>query len=71
MTTHGGKREGSGRRPVDPALKKMPIFLKLPQWMLDWMATREENRAELIEQALMKVHKLTPPMVHTTTPKSD
>lgn len=71
MTTHGGKRQNAGRHPTAPHLKKMPVLIKLPKWMLDWMATREENRAELIEHALMTVHKITPPMVHTTTPKSD
>jgi len=50
---------GAPKKP--PALKKMPISVKLPQWLLDWMAEQEESRAVLIEDALCKRHKLKPP----------
>lgn len=59
--TKGGKREGAGRPPASPDLKKEAISLKLPRWLLDWMATREESRAVLIEQALIEKHGLKPP----------
>lgn len=57
----GGKREGAGRKPAALNLKKMPIAVKLPQWLLDWMDTRPESRAVLIEDALRKRHKIKPP----------
>ena len=57
----GGKREGAGRKPTAPNLKKMPIAVKLPQWLLDWIDTRDESRAVLIEDALKRRHKIKPP----------
>jgi len=59
--TTGGKREGAGRKPTAPHLKKMPIAVALPQWLLDWMGTQAESRAVLIEEALRKRHKIKPP----------
>ena len=58
--TLGGKREGAGRKPTPPHLKKMPISVKLPQWLLDWLDTQEASRAVVIEDALKKQHKLKP-----------
>ena len=57
----GGKREGAGRPPAPPMLKKEPISLKLPRWLIDWMDAQPESRAVLIEEALSKAHKLRPP----------
>lgn len=59
--TVGGKREGAGRKPSAPQLKKMPIAVALPRWLLDWMDTQAESRAVLIEEALRKRHKIKPP----------
>lgn len=57
----GGKRPGAGR-PLSPApLLKIPISLKLPRWLIEWMATREESRAVLIEKSLRHLHKIKPP----------
>lgn len=59
----GGAREGSGRKPVSPALKKVPYNTKLPAWLKSWLndPTREESGPVLIEEALRKVHKLRQP----------
>jgi hypothetical protein len=57
----GGPREGAGRKPSPANLKKNMISIKLPQWLLDWMAEQNESRAVLIEEALKKVHKLKEP----------
>ena len=57
----GGKREGAGRPPAPPMLKKEPISVKLPKWLIEWMDGQHESRAVLIEEALRKVHKLRPP----------
>ena len=69
MGMKGGKQPGAGRPPTAPHLKKMPIAIKLPQWLLDWMATQAESRAVLIEDALCKRHKIKPPQKekHGTT----
>jgi hypothetical protein len=54
----GGKRSGAGR-PRSPAhLLKIPISLKLPRWLIEWMATQPKSRAILIEKALCEIHKI-------------
>ena len=57
----GGARQGAGRKPSPPELKKEPISLKLPRWLIEWMDKQEESRAVLIEEALKRRHKLKPP----------
>lgn len=34
--------------------------LRLPEWLVQWMAEQPETPAELIEAALLKAHKLRP-----------
>jgi hypothetical protein len=57
----GGARQGAGRKPSPPELKKEPISLKLPRWLIEWMDEQDESRAVLIEDALKRRHKLKPP----------
>lgn len=57
----GGARLGAGRKPVPPQLKKMPISIKLPKWLIDWLDGQEESRANLIEEALRREHGIGPP----------
>lgn len=57
----GGKREGAGRPLTPPLLKKAPISLKLPRWLIEWMDDQTESRAVLIEDALKRRHKINPP----------
>jgi len=57
----GGARQGAGRKPAPPALKKMPVSLKLQRWLIEWLDTQPESRAVLIEEALIRRHKLKPP----------
>ena len=42
-------------------LRKEPILVKLPKWLLEWMDAQPESRAVLIEDAICKRHKLKPP----------
>jgi len=56
----GGARQGAGRKPSPPELKKEPISLKLPRWLIEWMDKQDESRAVLIEEALKRRHKLKP-----------
>ena len=57
----GGKREGSGRKPSPPELLKVPVSIKFPRWLIEWMDTQPESRAVLIEAALKRQHKIKPP----------
>jgi len=41
-------------------LKKEPISIKLPRWLIEWMNAQPESRAVLIENAIRKQHKLKP-----------
>lgn len=50
---------GAPHKP--PALVKVPVGLKLPRWLLDWMRQQDQSMAVLIEDALCKWHKLKPP----------
>lgn len=57
----GGERQGAGRKPAPPMLKKAPVSLKLPRWLIEWMDSQPESRAVLIEDALKRRHKLKSP----------
>ena len=59
----GGKREGAGRKTVRPDLKKEHSKARISQWVLDWLDEHrgEGSRGELLEAALIEVHKLKAP----------
>jgi hypothetical protein len=61
LKNSGGKRAGSGRKPAHPALLKIPIAIKLPRWLIEFLDAQESSRAVLIETALMRQHKIKPP----------
>lgn len=48
-------------KPVE--LVKIPVGLKLPRWLVEWLQDAGPSKAFLIEQALCEKHKLTPPKV--------
>jgi len=50
-----------GRPPAPPGLRRVNVPLRLPEWLVRWMAEQAETPAELIEAALLKAHKLRPP----------
>ena len=50
-----------GRPPAQPGLRRVNVPLRLPEWLVQWMAEQPETPAELIEAALLKAHKLRPP----------
>lgn len=50
-----------GRPPASPGLRRINVPLRLPEWLVQLMAEQPETPAELIEAALLKVHKLRPP----------
>ena len=51
----------AGRKASPPELKKIPVGVKLPRWIVEWMRARPESQAVLIEEALKARHKLKPP----------
>jgi len=48
---------GSGRKPSPPELKKIPVGMKLPRWLVEWMREQPNSQSVLIEDAICKVHK--------------
>ena len=58
----GGKRLGAGRKPVPAELKKMPISIKLPKWLIDWLDEQGDSRPNVIERALCQQHGIQPPV---------
>ena len=59
----GGKREGAGRPRSPKMLKKRPVSIRLPEWLIQWMDNQPgTNRAVLIEESLQKLHKIKPPV---------
>ena len=57
----GGARQGAGRKPAPPMLKKEPVSLKLPRWLIEWIDRQPDSRAVLIEDAIIRRHNLKPP----------
>lgn len=51
--THGGKREGSGAKPLPPGEKKLQYATKLPQDVIAYLRSRE-NAAVTIERTLRR-----------------
>jgi len=54
------KKAGRPKAPLN--LKKMPISLKLPKWLIDWLDSQDQSRAVLIEKALIKNYKIHKPL---------
>ena len=50
-----------GRPPAPPGLRRVNVPLRLPTWLVQWIAEQSETPAELIEAALLKAHKLRQP----------
>ena len=57
----GGPREGAGRKAPPAHLERVALPLRLPRWLAEWIDAQEGTRAEVIEEALLKAHKLKPP----------
>lgn len=57
--TAGGKRTGAGRPAAPDNLKRVPVSIRLPQWLIDELP--DQGRGELIEQSLCKTLKLRAP----------
>ena len=58
----GGKRLGAGRKPVPAELKKMPISIKLPKWLIDWLDEQGDSRPNVIEGGVCQQPGIQPPV---------
>lgn len=56
MTNHGGKRPGSGRKKLDPKLKKKMVTFRLAQDVVEYLNSCNKPKSQVIEEALRK-HK--------------
>ena len=61
MSGRGGAREGPGRPPLPPELKKIPVAYKLPRWMVEWLRAQDKTATRLIEDAVIAQYGLKPP----------
>lgn len=52
---------GAGRPKLSPELKKKQVNLKMSPWVNEWLNAQQQSKAALIEQAIVKHYKLTPP----------
>jgi hypothetical protein len=50
-----------GRPPAPPGQRRVNIPVRLPEWLADWIDAQPGTRADTIEAALLKAHKLKPP----------
>lgn len=50
-----------GRPPAPPSMRRVNVPLRLPEWLVQWMAEQPETPAKLIEAALLLAHKLRGP----------
>lgn len=57
-----------GRPYLPPLLLKIPVPLKLPRWLKEWMDSRPESRAKLIEVALINHFSLHSKIPELPTP---
>ena len=57
----GGAREGAGRKPAAPHLERVAVPVRLPRWLAEFVDAQEGTRADVIEAALLKAHKLKAP----------
>ncbi|SFO08919.1 hypothetical protein [Xenorhabdus japonica] len=61
LELRGGKRAGAGRPPIDKNLRKMPVTIKIPKWIIDWLNEQPETKVRLIENAIIKHYNISPP----------
>ena len=51
----------AGRPPIASHLQRVSVPLRLPRWVVEWIDAQEGTRADVIEAALLKAHKLKGP----------
>ncbi len=61
LAIDGDMTEVSDVTRADPDERVGLNGYRLPQWMMDWLATHPEPAEELIERALIKTYDIKPP----------
>ena len=62
--SRGGKREGAGRpmgSTMSDQLKRNQYSTRLPLWLINWLKGQSSSQSQVIEDALIKTHKLKTP----------
>lgn len=50
----GGKREGSGRKRLDPVLKKKMVTFRLAPDVIEYLDSQDRPKSQVIEEAIRK-----------------
>jgi hypothetical protein len=58
-----------GRPPAPPEVQRVNVPLRLPRWLVEWIDAQPGTRADIIEGALLKAHKLRHPEVKEAAAK--
>ena len=60
-----GRKAGQGRfeggrkaLPDNDPMKRVPINIKLPLWLRDWLKTQQVSQSRLIETALIETYHI-------------
>jgi len=48
----GGKRKGAGRPKLPPGVRKIPINVRLPRELVEWLREQPKSQSQLITEAL-------------------
>lgn len=59
--SHGGARQGAGRKKFHYLIQRIRGSHNLPRWMKIWMAEQPESESKLIEKAMLETYKLKEP----------
>lgn len=62
--SHGGKREGSGKKPLPKNERKVPAYYRLPRWIIEELKSREESATSIVEKALTEYLRKNKRKIH-------
>ena len=61
MTAQTQAPRNGGRPPAEQHLRRVHVPVRLPAWLVEWIDAQAGTRADVIEAALLKAHKIKPP----------
>ena len=47
-----------GRPAVSHEAMRIPVTVKLPRWLVEWLRAQDEPQSRIIEKAIFKAHKM-------------
>lgn len=62
MAKRGGARAGAGPKRLDPSMKRKPILITLPPYIIDWFKANDIKASMAIEKALVEFYQIENPM---------